>query len=74
MPRVRKIDLNVVNKYARVFMRAQQLDFFTEHDVENENGIVKAEASSDPAFVTEFNGMLSRKRGMDQNVRYLVVF
>lgn len=74
VPRVRKVDLSLVNKYARVFMRARQWDFFTEHDVENENGIVEAGASRDPGFVTEFNGMLSRKRAMDQSVRYLVVF
>ena len=65
-----KIDLEQVNKYEQIFIRTRQWGYITAHDVD-ENGI--AEADSDPAFVIEFNGMLSRKRGVDENVRYFTI-
>lgn len=68
---MREVDLEQVNRYALVFMRARQRDFFTERDV-GENRI--AAASGDPSFVTDFINMLSRRRRVDQNVRYFVIF
>jgi len=66
-----KTELERVKKYERVFARAEQWAYFTEQDVEN-NGI--EEAITDPDFIKKFKETLSRKRGVDESVRYFDSF
>ena len=69
-------ETNVVSfkdKYEDVFMRSQQLGHFTADDVAG-NDIEELEPAAVPVFVQDFCNMLSRKRGLDRNVRYLAMF
>ena len=65
-----KTDLERVKKYERAFARAEQWAYFTAQDAEN-NGI--EEAITDPDFIKEFKETLSRKRGVGESVRYLII-
>jgi len=68
---VGRIDLDRVNEYERVFARSKQWNFFTAEDI-GPNGIEAATGC--PSFVGEFKEMLSRKRGVDEHVRYFAIF
>ena len=70
--RAHKIDLKQVEKYEQAFMKAAQWGFFTENDARVENRIEGA--TSDPEFVKNFSNVLSRKRGVDGNVRCFAIF
>ena len=72
MLRARKIELKQVEIYEQAFMKAEQWGFFTDNDVRVGNHI--EEATSNPEFVKNFSNVLSRKRGMDRNVRCFAIF
>lgn len=67
-----KIHLNEsFKKYDQVFIQAEQLGDFAVEDL-IENGIVPAPCI--PDFVQDFNEKLSRRRGVNADVRYFSVF